>query len=215
MDSRSVADSGRGGEGLAMALHTVMRKLEIDAAHRVPLHNSKCRFIHGHRYVIEATCTIPELVQEGAQTGMVMDFGFLKDVMVEVIEKWADHALILCVDDPYFQFLQKVPSHDPHNVETMRAWIERDGFGGILRVGEFPLKLCIIDEVPTAENLAMVWFKTLDKRMKWLHEHNLGGVPDGCQLVKVRVWETPNCYADYEPDILWPAGTPLIPVGEL
>ena len=31
----------------------ITKEIEIDAAHRVPNHKSKCRTFHGHRYRIE------------------------------------------------------------------------------------------------------------------------------------------------------------------
>ncbi|MEE8246777.1 MAG: 6-carboxytetrahydropterin synthase, partial [Alphaproteobacteria bacterium] len=39
-----------------MNTYTVTRRLEIDAGHRVMTHGSKCRHLHGHRYVVEAVC---------------------------------------------------------------------------------------------------------------------------------------------------------------
>ena len=58
--------------------HLIRRRIEIDAGHRVPHHASKCCNLHGHRYVIEALCNGP-LAEAGEQTGMVLDFGFLKE----------------------------------------------------------------------------------------------------------------------------------------
>ena len=53
---------------------TCTRKLEFDAAHRVMEHESKCRHLHGHRYVAEVTVATSEL--DGL--GRVLDFGLLK-----------------------------------------------------------------------------------------------------------------------------------------
>ena len=49
-------------------------KIEFDAAHRVIGHQNKCRYLHGHRYVLEVTAVSNVL----NSIGMVVDFGFLK-----------------------------------------------------------------------------------------------------------------------------------------
>ncbi|MFW8587824.1 6-carboxytetrahydropterin synthase [Rhizobium beringeri] len=55
----------------------ITREIGIDAAHRIPHHESKCHNLHGHRYKIAATCVGP-LCGDGEQTGMVLDFRFLE-----------------------------------------------------------------------------------------------------------------------------------------
>jgi 6-pyruvoyl tetrahydropterin synthase/QueD family protein len=80
------------------------RKIEIDAAHRVHLHGSKCGRLHGHRYSIHAVCSGP-LAEGGEEDGMVMDFGFLKEEMMSVIDDCCDHGLILSEKDPLLRIL--------------------------------------------------------------------------------------------------------------
>ena len=53
-------------------------------------------------------------------------------------------------------------------------------------------KLYITDSIPTVENLAEHWFHRLAPKIKTRSSH-------GAFLVKLRVYETPNCWADYEP----------------
>src|SRR6478672_5790920 len=86
------------------ASHTVSRRIEIDAAHRVPDHTGKCRNLHGHRYLVEAVCR-GQLGAEGHESGMVIDFGFLKQEMVDVIDARCDHAIILWSGDPLIETL--------------------------------------------------------------------------------------------------------------
>ena len=38
-------------------MHTITRRLEFDAGHRVYQHESKCNHVHGHRYVVEVEAT--------------------------------------------------------------------------------------------------------------------------------------------------------------
>ncbi|RZM10640.1 MAG: 6-carboxytetrahydropterin synthase, partial [Sphingomonas sp.] len=69
-------------------------------------HGSKCHNLHGHRYRIEAWCRGP-LFAAGEQTGMVLDFGFLKDEMMRTIDARFDHAFMLCVDRAHHLVLQE------------------------------------------------------------------------------------------------------------
>jgi 6-pyruvoyltetrahydropterin/6-carboxytetrahydropterin synthase len=70
---------------------TCTRRLEFDAAHRVMLHESKCKYLHGHRYVIEATFTASEL----DNVGRVIDFGSIKQILGTWIDTHWDHTAIL------------------------------------------------------------------------------------------------------------------------
>lgn len=74
---------------------TATRKLEFDAAHRVKLHESKCKNLHGHRYVVEVTAEAPEL----DALGRVVDFGVLKEKLGSWIDEHWDHQTILFDED--------------------------------------------------------------------------------------------------------------------
>jgi len=70
---------------------TCTRRLEFDAAHRVMEHESKCKNLHGHRYVLEATFHSQAL----DSIGRTIDFGTIKQILGEWIDKNWDHATIL------------------------------------------------------------------------------------------------------------------------
>ena len=74
---------------------TCTRKLEFDAAHRVCQHEHKCRFLHGHRYVVEATFSAKDL----DSLGRVIDFGVVKERLGAWIEEHWDHSVILSHED--------------------------------------------------------------------------------------------------------------------
>src|SRR5450631_2547935 len=78
---------------------SITRSIGVDYGHRVMTHGSKCKSIHGHRGTIEVTCTGSSLHQSGEQSEMVLDFGFLKEVMMNVIDKSIDHGFVACIDD--------------------------------------------------------------------------------------------------------------------
>ncbi len=171
-------------------MHTVTRQIGIDAGHRVTTHGSKCKNLHGHRYTIEATCVAKsELIETGEQQGMVLDFGFLKDEMMNVIDAPCDHGMMLWVADPWLYkiFLSDMSQLTAGGVEE---YIQRNG--QYVVTDSAMGKLCILKNIPTAENLAEHWFTRLAPRV---NERSDGAA----KLQSIRVHETPNCYADYIP----------------
>ena len=72
------------------------RRLEWDAMHRIPLHESKCKAFHGHRYAAEITCQAEAL----DHLGRVVDFGVIKQrVGTWVDDKWDHTAILMRGDD--------------------------------------------------------------------------------------------------------------------
>lgn len=72
------------------------RRIEFDTAHRVIGHQNKCKYLHGHRFVLEITASSRKGLDE---LGMVADFGLLKKIMKDWIDKNFDHNVILHCDD--------------------------------------------------------------------------------------------------------------------
>ena len=75
---------------------TCTRRIEWDSMHRIPLHESKCRAFHGHRYAAEITCHIAQLDDRGR----VIDFGVVKQKVGGWVDDHWDHTAILMRDDP-------------------------------------------------------------------------------------------------------------------
>jgi len=67
------------------------RRIEFDAAHRVMEHESKCRNLHGHRYVMEAGFTASGL----DHVGRIIDFSIIKTLLGDWIDTHWDHTTIL------------------------------------------------------------------------------------------------------------------------
>ena len=114
----------------------ITRRLEFDAGHRIPNHNSQCKHLHGHRYAIEITLSGNVIETEGvSEQGMVMDFSDVKRIAKErVVDAW-DHAFLVYRGDlVVLDFLRTLPDH----------------------------KTVVLDIIPTAENLAKVAFEVLD-----------------------------------------------------
>lgn len=86
--------------------------------------------------------------------GMVLDFSDIKQVVSTWIDENLDHRMILHRDDP------AVPA--------------------LTELGE---PLYLIDQNPTAENIAKLIFEFTSKA--------------GFPIVEARLWETPKCFATY------------------
>jgi 6-pyruvoyltetrahydropterin/6-carboxytetrahydropterin synthase len=142
----------------------ITRRLEFDAGHRIPNHNSQCKHLHGHRYTIEITLSGDIITTEGvSEQGMVMDFSDVKRIAkAHVVDAW-DHAfLVYRRDRPVLEFLNTLPDH----------------------------KTVVLDVIPTAENLAKVAFDLLLPAYRDIYGNHL-------RLERVRLYETPNNWADH------------------
>ena len=145
----------------------ITRRLEFDAGHRIPNHQSQCRHLHGHRYAIEITLKGGVIdASDRPDDGMVMDFSEVKAIAKRhVVDPW-DHAFLVWRDDaPVADFLAGMPGH----------------------------KTVVLDRVPTAENLARLAFALLDPLYRDSYGNHL-------RLERVRLYETPNCWADAHRD---------------
>jgi 6-pyruvoyltetrahydropterin/6-carboxytetrahydropterin synthase len=125
----------------------ITTRLEFDAGHRIPHHNSQCKNLHGHRYVIEITLTGDIIKQEQAsENGMVMDFSDVKQIARKhVVDLW-DHAfLVYQHDQVVVDFLKTLPEH----------------------------KTVIFKTVPTAENMAAEAFRILNNQYQDIYGNHL------------------------------------------
>jgi 6-pyruvoyltetrahydropterin/6-carboxytetrahydropterin synthase len=141
----------------------ITRRLEFDAGHRIPDHQSQCRHLHGHRYAIEISLSGAVIDADGdPANGMVMDFSDVKALAQRHIVSAWDHAFLAWREDKaVVAFLATLPEH----------------------------KTVLLDRVPTAENLARIAFATLAPVYRDTYGNHL-------KLERVRLYETPNCWAD-------------------
>jgi 6-pyruvoyltetrahydropterin/6-carboxytetrahydropterin synthase len=141
----------------------ITRRLEFDAGHRIPHHDSQCRHLHGHRYTIEVTVSGDVIVKDSdPEQGMVADFAGIKTLVQQhIVAPW-DHAfLAYAKDHAVVEFLQSLPGH----------------------------RTVIFDAPPTAEHLASTAFHKLVTAFAAVYGPRL-------QVEQVRIYETPNCWAD-------------------
>ena len=79
-----------------MSKITISRRLEWDAAHRIPGHEGACKAIHGHRYVAEIEVSGPQM----DALGRIVDFSVLKTVVGAWIDRNFDHTAVFSRNDP-------------------------------------------------------------------------------------------------------------------
>lgn len=94
-----------------MSRLSITKQFKFEAAHVLPNHEGACNRLHGHSYLVEVSIEgYPK--ETGAEAGMVMDFGNLKQIVNrEVIDKM-DH-----------QFLNEIPGLENPTAENMCVWI--------------------------------------------------------------------------------------------
>lgn len=114
----------------------ICRTIEIDMGHRIPNHKSKCRNLHGHRYKIEVCVDDKIITRKGdSSEGMVIDYGDLKEILLDEIDKKYDHALVIYWNDEFRKIFEELKLHGQ--------------------------KIVFVNFIPTAENLARHWYNKL------------------------------------------------------
>lgn len=111
-------------------------RLEFDAAHRLQFHKGKCVNIHGHRYTIEASVSMPTF---DSMTGMVADFSEIKHDFKWWIDEHLDHGLIIQRTDPLVEVLVN------SSIQT---------------------KVYLLDGPPTAENILQEIYWEVSRRSR-------------------------------------------------
>jgi 6-pyruvoyltetrahydropterin/6-carboxytetrahydropterin synthase len=68
----------------------VVKEFTFDAAHYLPNHPGKCAMLHGHTYKLQIGIKGPIDIE----TGMVIDFGNMKEVVKKLIIDKLDHSCL-------------------------------------------------------------------------------------------------------------------------
>ena len=141
----------------------ITKTIEIDMGHRVPNHKSKCRNLHGHRYKIEVGVDDKVITtKEDSSEGMVIDFGDLKQIMMDIIDKQFDHGFVMSEDDEFAEW-----------------------FSVYKNKGQ---KIIFVDFIPTAENLAKMWYHMikgpLEKKKIKIHHVKVWETPTSTAMYK-------------------------------
>jgi 6-pyruvoyltetrahydropterin/6-carboxytetrahydropterin synthase len=106
-----------------------MIRHEVPMGHRLPQHQGKCRFPHGHNYLFEITVKGP--VAES--NGMIVDFSDVKKKVKEYLDRF-DHAFLLDERDPLVDVF-RITDMPPTTFDT---------------------KVIVLNCPPTAENIVQL-----------------------------------------------------------
>lgn len=141
---------------------TISRRIEWDMAHRLgPQCTTKCKNLHGHRYVGVATLS----ARTTDELGMVLDFADVFGAMKGIVDEDLDHACVVDRGDA-----------------DLLAFLRAQGD-----------KHCVVDFPTTVENLCGWLAARFQEAFDALPE----AAGRGVRLVALRVYETPNCHADW------------------
>ena len=148
--------------------YRICKTLEVENAHMLSKHPDNCKFPHGHSRKIEFVLESDTL----DTNDMVCDFKVIKETALDYIERY-DHAMCVNSDDPA--------------IDELKA-----------RFGERMIEYKSTD--PTTEVLAKEIFDICNDRLEKYRNQDNQRYPlsTKVRLIKVRVWETSSCWAEYE-----------------
>lgn len=134
-------------------MFVISKEIEFDAGHRVPLHESKCKNPHGHRYRVVAYIE-GDLITEGPESGMVRDFSVVKQLLMDLVHDKYDHGFIVHEQD----------------MDMMNA----------LGFGEGEWKAIVVPFIPTAECLAKGIYDDMKPHLPNLFKIEVWETPTSC-----------------------------------
>lgn len=145
----------------------ITKLIETETGHRLTNYSGKCACFHGHRYRWEVTVESDQLTE----TGFVMDFSDLKDILKDTVNQ-IDHAFLFHELDPLI--LELGPERAPI--------VLRATHGGTSRIFILPFN-------PTSENLVEWMSVLIDARL-----------PYHIKLRRIKLWETSTSYTIWNPE---------------
>ena len=135
----------------------ISKEIQLDYGHTLPNHYSFCNQIHGHRARIIATIEGEVSKKEGdSNQGMVLDFKFLKEAMMNNIHAVLDHGFaVWCLDGDDLNFIANrnkkfLVTFQPPTAEYLAEW----AFYQIVNEVPKPLKLVEVQWWETPSSVA-------------------------------------------------------------
>lgn len=112
---------------------TLTKRFNFEASHTLPAHEGKCRQLHGHSWSVEIVISGIALRFDGPSAGMLVDFGYIKQVVKKEILDVLDH-----------KHLNDIPGLANPTSEVLSEWI----FNRL--DGRLPMKAVVIEETATS-----------------------------------------------------------------
>lgn len=127
------------GVCIVMAKIRISKDFEFEMAHALWNYDGLCKNIHGHSYKLRVTLIgTPVLDESNPKLGMVMDFGELKQIVLDEVVDRLDHTLLI---------FKKAPAEKLAGLPQMTERFE------------------ITDYQPTCENLLIDFAERIKKRL--------------------------------------------------
>jgi 6-pyruvoyltetrahydropterin/6-carboxytetrahydropterin synthase len=147
--------------------YRICKTFEIESGHLLTKHPEKCAFPHGHTRKVEFVLEAEEL----DDNEMVCDFKIIKQVTSDFLEA-LDHSMCVNTNDPRYADLK--------------------GFYGDRVIG-------FEGADPTTEIIARKIFEHFKERLAAYANSPAQSYPlrSTLRIVKVRLWETSNSWAEY------------------
>jgi 6-pyruvoyltetrahydropterin/6-carboxytetrahydropterin synthase len=154
--------------------YRICKMFTVESGHMLSKHRERCRFPHGHTRRIEVVVSSDKL----DSNDMVLDFKALKLAVSEYIER-LDHAMAVNSNDPMLESIRAV------HPESLIVFEGQD---------------------PTTEVIAKDLFDFVGCALRhgFVGQSKSGNnysIPAGSvELERVRVWETPDSWAEFSSD---------------
>ncbi|HEY9773913.1 MAG TPA: 6-carboxytetrahydropterin synthase [Planktothrix sp.] len=84
-------------------MYQVTKEIPFCYGHRLLNYDGKCKNLHGHNGIAEITLATDEL----DESGFVVDFSVIKQIVAKWIDENFDHRMLLHKDDPVVDYLTK------------------------------------------------------------------------------------------------------------
>lgn len=149
---------------------SVTRHVEFETSHLLYGYNGKCQNLHGHSYKMEVTVSGTPSPDSGRDYQNYKAFGFCIDF------KELDRIINEVVPDHMFV------ANGENCLDGMRT--PEKGIIDVLK--EFGLKYELMSCAPSAENMKI-----------WLKDKIDAHLPRGLRVVRLKLWETTDSYAEW------------------
>jgi 6-pyruvoyltetrahydropterin/6-carboxytetrahydropterin synthase len=90
----------------------IYKEFSFEAAHRLPHHDGKCSRLHGHSWIARVYIKGNAMIEEGAKTGMIIDYGDIKNYVKPLLDNYLDHY-----------YLNETTGLDNPTSEALAKWI--------------------------------------------------------------------------------------------
>ena len=145
----------------------ICKRFTVESGHMLSKHPERCRYPHGHTRTIEVVVAGDSLDEQG----MLLDFKALKLGVQAFVDRY-DHAMAVNSSDPLLPQLRQM--YPPDAV------------------------VVFADREPTTEAMAEEVFRFVEGLLSRGFAEGPYRIEAGrVQVERVRVWETPDCWAEF------------------